>query len=159
MFKCKVIHPSTFNGGFPQSNALINQISWFYISSGRDMVSRVVQSLTSQIDEDSAPPVSITVFKMKHEINEYLRRKEMHRVLSKLPVKFIGMLCYFFLSFLHNSCFSLLYRFGTERYFSEYVFFSYFRQHVREILLFLVVYFPCYNECTKQTNIRICNNR
>nr|QRF71037.1 ionotropic receptor [Semiothisa cinerearia] len=56
----------------------------------RDMVSRVVQSLTSQIDDDSANPVSVTVFKMKHEINEYLRRKEMYRVLSKLPVKFIG---------------------------------------------------------------------
>ncbi|XP_037875093.2 ionotropic receptor 93a [Bombyx mori] len=57
---------------------------------GRDMVSRVVQSLTSQIDEESARPVSVTVFKMKHEMNEYLRRKEMHRVLSKLPVKYIG---------------------------------------------------------------------
>ncbi|KAJ0183472.1 hypothetical protein K1T71_001448 [Dendrolimus kikuchii] len=56
----------------------------------RDMVSRVVQALTTQKDEDSAPPVSVTVFKMKHEINEYLRRKEMHRVLSKLPVKYIG---------------------------------------------------------------------
>ncbi|XP_026744467.1 ionotropic receptor 93a [Trichoplusia ni] len=56
----------------------------------RDMVSRVVQSLTSQIDDESASPVSVTVFKMKHEINEYLRRKEMHRVLSKLPVKYIG---------------------------------------------------------------------
>lgn len=55
------------------------------------MVSRVVQSLTLQIDDDSAPPVSVTVFKMKHEINEYLRRKEMYRVLSKLPVKYIGM--------------------------------------------------------------------
>lgn len=54
------------------------------------MVSRVVQSLTSQIDDESANPVSVTVFKMKHEINEYLRRKEMYRVLSKLPVKFIG---------------------------------------------------------------------
>lgn len=54
------------------------------------MVSRVVQSLTSQIDDESASPVSVTVFKMKHEINEYLRRKEMHRVLSKLPVKYIG---------------------------------------------------------------------
>uniref|UniRef100_A0AAU6ND91 IR93a n=1 Tax=Mythimna loreyi TaxID=667449 RepID=A0AAU6ND91_9NEOP len=56
----------------------------------RDMVSRVVQSLTLQIDEESASPVSVTVFKMKHEINEYLRRKEMHRVLSKLPVQYIG---------------------------------------------------------------------
>ncbi|XP_047025233.1 ionotropic receptor 93a [Helicoverpa zea] len=56
----------------------------------RDMVSRVVKSLTSQIDEESASPVSVTVFKMKHEINEYLRRKEMHRVLSRLPVKYIG---------------------------------------------------------------------
>ncbi|XP_075975117.1 ionotropic receptor 93a [Anticarsia gemmatalis] len=56
----------------------------------RDMVSRVVQSLTSQIDDESESPVSVTVFKMKHEINEYLRRKEMHRVLSKLPVKYIG---------------------------------------------------------------------
>ncbi|CAH1286826.1 unnamed protein product [Chrysodeixis includens] len=56
----------------------------------RDMVSRVVQSLTSQIDDESASPVSVTVFKMKHEINEYLRRKEMQRVLSKLPVKYIG---------------------------------------------------------------------
>lgn len=54
------------------------------------MVSRVVQSLTLQIDKDSARSVSVTVFKMKHEINEYLRRKEMHRVLSKLPVKYIG---------------------------------------------------------------------
>nr|AXF48842.1 ionotropic receptor IR11 [Lobesia botrana] len=56
----------------------------------RDMVSRVVQSLTSQIDDDDVPSISVTVFKMKHEINEYLRRKEMHRVLSKLPVKHIG---------------------------------------------------------------------
>lgn len=56
------------------------------------MVSRVVQSLTSQIDDESASPVSVTVYKMKHEINEYLRRKEMHRVLSKLPVKYIGEL-------------------------------------------------------------------
>ncbi|KAF9802070.1 hypothetical protein SFRURICE_004321 [Spodoptera frugiperda] len=56
----------------------------------RDMVSRVVQSLTSQIDDESASPVSVTVFKMKHEINEYLRRKEMYRVLSKLPVQYIG---------------------------------------------------------------------
>lgn len=57
---------------------------------GRDMVSRVVQSLTSQIDKDSVQSVSVTVFKMKHEINEYLRRKEIYRVLSKLPVKYIG---------------------------------------------------------------------
>ncbi|KAG6440761.1 hypothetical protein O3G_MSEX001513 [Manduca sexta] len=56
----------------------------------RDMVSRVVQSLTSQIDDESASPVSVSVFKMKHEINEYLRKKEMHRVLSKLPVKTVG---------------------------------------------------------------------
>ncbi|XP_026318935.1 ionotropic receptor 93a [Hyposmocoma kahamanoa] len=56
----------------------------------RDMVSRVVQSLTSQIDKESVLSVSVTVFKMKHEINEYLRRKEMRRVLSKLPVKYIG---------------------------------------------------------------------
>ncbi|KAI5639496.1 ligand-gated ion channel domain-containing protein [Phthorimaea operculella] len=54
------------------------------------MVSRVVQSLTSQIDEESAPSVSVTVFKMRHEINEYLRRKEMYRVLSKLPTQYIG---------------------------------------------------------------------
>ena len=58
------------------------------------MVSRVVQSLTSQIDDESASPVSVTVYKMKHEINEYLRRKEMHRVLSKLPVKYIGEMNY-----------------------------------------------------------------
>nr|AXY83442.1 putative ionotropic receptor 16 [Conopomorpha sinensis] len=56
----------------------------------RDMVSRVVQSLTSQIDDEDVPTISVTVFKMKHEINEYLRRKEMDRVLSKLPVKYIG---------------------------------------------------------------------
>nr|AFC91753.2 putative ionotropic receptor IR93a [Cydia pomonella] len=56
----------------------------------RDMVSRVVQSLTSQIDDEDVPTISVTVFKMRHEINEYLRRKEMHRVLSKLPVKHIG---------------------------------------------------------------------
>ncbi|XP_072932886.1 ionotropic receptor 93a [Epargyreus clarus] len=56
----------------------------------RDMISRVVQSLTIQIDDDDVPSVSVTVFKMKHEVNEYLRKKEMHRVLSKLPVKFIG---------------------------------------------------------------------
>ncbi|XP_047990455.1 ionotropic receptor 93a isoform X1 [Leguminivora glycinivorella] len=54
------------------------------------MVSRVVQSLTSQIDDEDVPTISVTVFKMKYEINEYLRRKEMHRVLSKLPVKHIG---------------------------------------------------------------------
>ncbi|XP_049872906.1 ionotropic receptor 93a [Pectinophora gossypiella] len=56
----------------------------------RDMISRVVQSLTSRIDDESARSVSVTVFKMKHEINEYLRRKEMYRVLSKLPTKYIG---------------------------------------------------------------------
>nr|QEE82793.1 ionotropic receptor 93a [Conogethes pinicolalis] len=57
----------------------------------RDMVSRVVQSLTSQIDEGTTTTtVSVSVYKMKHEINEYLRRKEIHRVLSKLPVKYIG---------------------------------------------------------------------
>lgn len=54
------------------------------------MVSRVVQSLTSQVGKGSVQSVSVTVFKMKHETNEYLRRKEMHRVLSKLPVKYIG---------------------------------------------------------------------
>ncbi|CAH0399911.1 unnamed protein product [Chilo suppressalis] len=57
----------------------------------RDMVSRVVQSLTSQVDSGTATsPVSVSVYKMKHEINEYLRRKEIHRVLSRLPVKYIG---------------------------------------------------------------------
>ncbi|XP_045499177.1 ionotropic receptor 93a [Colias croceus] len=56
----------------------------------RDMVSRVVQSLTSHIDDEDVPSVSVTVFKMKHEVNEYLRRKEMYRIISKLPVKYIG---------------------------------------------------------------------
>ncbi|XP_052755340.1 ionotropic receptor 93a isoform X2 [Galleria mellonella] len=56
----------------------------------RDMVSRVVQALTLQIEDDSVPSISVTVFKMKHEVNEYLRRKEIYRVLSKLPVKYIG---------------------------------------------------------------------
>ncbi|CAH0719845.1 unnamed protein product, partial [Brenthis ino] len=56
----------------------------------RDMISRVVESLTSQIDNEGAPSISVTVFKMKHEVNEYLRRKEIYRVLSKLPVKYIG---------------------------------------------------------------------
>lgn len=54
------------------------------------MISRVVQALTSLIDDDGVPSISVSVFKMKHEINDYLRRKEMHRVLSKLPVKHIG---------------------------------------------------------------------
>nr|QIJ45765.1 ionotropic receptor [Glyphodes pyloalis] len=57
----------------------------------RDMVSRVVQALTAQIDEGTrTTTVSVSVYKMKHEINEYLRRKEIQRVLSKLPVKYIG---------------------------------------------------------------------
>nr|AMM70658.1 ionotropic receptor 93a [Heliconius melpomene rosina] len=56
----------------------------------RDMISRVVESLTTQIDDDDVPSISVTVFKMKHEVNEYLRRKEVNRVLSKLPVKYIG---------------------------------------------------------------------
>nr|QLI62100.1 ionotropic receptor 93a1 [Streltzoviella insularis] len=56
----------------------------------RDMVSRAVRSLTSQTDNNDVPSVTVTVFKMKHEVNEYLRRKEIHRVLSKLPVKRIG---------------------------------------------------------------------
>ncbi|XP_026496230.2 ionotropic receptor 93a [Vanessa tameamea] len=56
----------------------------------RDMISRVVQALTSQVDDDDVTSVSVTVFKMKHEVNEYLRRKEVYRVLSKLPVKYIG---------------------------------------------------------------------
>ncbi|CAG4935436.1 unnamed protein product [Parnassius apollo] len=56
----------------------------------RDIISRVVQSLTSQIDDRIAPSVSVTVYKMKHEINDYSRKKEIHRVLSKLPVKKIG---------------------------------------------------------------------
>ncbi|XP_052741010.1 ionotropic receptor 93a isoform X2 [Bicyclus anynana] len=55
----------------------------------RDMISRVVKSLTTQIDDD-AVLLSVTVFKMRHEVNEYLRRKEVNRVLSKLPVKYIG---------------------------------------------------------------------
>lgn len=54
------------------------------------MVSRVVKALTSQIDEDDVFSVSVTVFKFKHEVNEYFRRKEVYRVLSKLPVKYIG---------------------------------------------------------------------
>lgn len=62
------------------------------ITPGRDIVSRVVQSLIMQIDKGaSTSPVSVVVYKMKHEINEYLRRKEIRRVLSKLPVKHIGM--------------------------------------------------------------------
>ena len=56
------------------------------------MISRVVESLTTQIDDDDVPSISVTVFKMKHEVNEYLRRKEVNRVLSKLPVKYIGKL-------------------------------------------------------------------
>ncbi|XP_061378615.1 ionotropic receptor 93a [Danaus plexippus] len=54
----------------------------------RDMVSRVVESLTSQIDDISS--ISVSVYKMRHENNEYLRRKEVYRVLKKLPVKYIG---------------------------------------------------------------------
>ncbi|XP_022115142.2 ionotropic receptor 93a [Pieris rapae] len=54
----------------------------------RDMISRVVQSMTSQID--GKPSISVTLLKMRHETNEYLRRKEVYRVLSKLPVKYIG---------------------------------------------------------------------
>ncbi|XP_059057543.1 ionotropic receptor 93a [Achroia grisella] len=56
----------------------------------RDMVSRVVQALTLQMEDDRVPSISVTVYKMKHEVNEYLRRKEIYRVLSKLPVKYIG---------------------------------------------------------------------
>ncbi|CAK1555259.1 unnamed protein product [Leptosia nina] len=56
----------------------------------RDMISRVVQAMTSQIDDEKVPSVSVTVFKMRHEVNEYLRRKEMYRVISRLPVKYIG---------------------------------------------------------------------
>ncbi|XP_053604949.1 ionotropic receptor 93a [Plodia interpunctella] len=56
----------------------------------RDMVSRVVQSLTLQVEDNAVSSISVTVFKMRHEVNEYLRRKEMYRVLSKLPVKYIG---------------------------------------------------------------------
>ncbi|KPI95866.1 Glutamate receptor delta-1 subunit [Papilio xuthus] len=56
----------------------------------RDTISRVVQSLTRQIDDEKVSSVSVSVYKMKHEVNEYLRKKEIHRVLSKLPVKKIG---------------------------------------------------------------------
>ncbi|XP_073954956.1 ionotropic receptor 93a isoform X2 [Choristoneura fumiferana] len=42
------------------------------------------------LNDEDVPSISVTVFKMKHEINDYLRKKEMHRVLSKLPVKHIG---------------------------------------------------------------------
>ncbi|CAK1585664.1 unnamed protein product [Parnassius mnemosyne] len=56
----------------------------------RDIISRVVQSLTSQINDKIAPSVSVTVYKMKHENNDYSTKKEIHRVLSKLPVKKIG---------------------------------------------------------------------
>nr|XP_034828957.1 ionotropic receptor 93a [Maniola hyperantus] len=56
----------------------------------RDMVSRVVKSLSSEINDEDVHSVSVTVYKMKHEVNEYLRRKEVYRVLSKLPVKYIG---------------------------------------------------------------------
>lgn len=80
------------------------------ITPGRDIVSRVVQSLIMQIDKGaSTSPVSVVVYKMKHEINEYLRRKEIRRVLSKLPVKHIGMaieicnICMIFKSYLHPS--------------------------------------------------------
>lgn len=64
------------------------QILYYFID--RDMVSRVVQSMTSQVDDKSVSSVSVSVFKMKHEVNEYLRRKEINRVLSKLPVQYIG---------------------------------------------------------------------
>lgn len=63
------------------------------------MVSRVVQSLTVQIEDDSVPSISVTVYKMKHEVNEYLRRKEIHRVLSSLPTKYTGQ----YVSVAHNS--------------------------------------------------------
>ncbi|XP_013173619.1 PREDICTED: glutamate receptor ionotropic, delta-1 isoform X1 [Papilio xuthus] len=56
----------------------------------RDTISRVVQSLTRQIDDEKVSSVSVSVYKMNHEVNEYLRKKEIHRVLSKLPVKKIG---------------------------------------------------------------------
>ncbi|CAH2084495.1 unnamed protein product [Euphydryas editha] len=56
----------------------------------RDMISRVVQALTCSIEVDDVTSVPVTVFKMKYEVNEYLRRKEVYKVLSKLPVKFIG---------------------------------------------------------------------
>ncbi|XP_013141730.1 PREDICTED: glutamate receptor 2 isoform X2 [Papilio polytes] len=56
----------------------------------RDTISRVVQSLTRQIDDEKVSSVSVSVYKMKHEVNEYLRKKEIRRVLSKLPVKKIG---------------------------------------------------------------------
>ncbi|XP_041979809.1 ionotropic receptor 93a [Aricia agestis] len=57
---------------------------------GRDMVSRVIQSLTSQVEDEDVPSTSVSVFKMKHEVNEYLRRKEVHRVLSNIPTKYTG---------------------------------------------------------------------
>ncbi|XP_068617506.1 ionotropic receptor 93a [Battus philenor] len=56
----------------------------------RDTISRVVLSLTCQIYHETVSSISVTVFKMKHEVNEYLRKKEIRRVLSKLPVKKIG---------------------------------------------------------------------
>ncbi|GBP34784.1 Ionotropic receptor 93a [Eumeta japonica] len=58
--------------------------------AGRDMVSRVVQSLTSSAGDDDVPTISVSVFKMRHQVNEYLRRKEIRRVLSRLPVDYIG---------------------------------------------------------------------
>ncbi|XP_050677739.1 ionotropic receptor 93a [Leptidea sinapis] len=55
----------------------------------RDVVSRAVQSLTSQTD-NQLPSTSVTVYKMRYVLNDYLRRKEINRVLSKLPVQYIG---------------------------------------------------------------------
>ncbi|CAH2047486.1 unnamed protein product, partial [Iphiclides podalirius] len=55
-----------------------------------ETISRVVQSMTSQVVNGMVPSVSVAVYKMKYMTNEYLKKKEIHRVLSKLPVKKIG---------------------------------------------------------------------
>ncbi|KAI8421917.1 hypothetical protein MSG28_009840, partial [Choristoneura fumiferana] len=78
--------------------------SWSTINPGQELPQLLLDLRTNKafnwksaiilhddtLNDEDVPSISVTVFKMKHEINDYLRKKEMHRVLSKLPVKHIG---------------------------------------------------------------------
>lgn len=54
------------------------------------MISRVVTAMTSETDDKTVSPIAITVFKMKHETNEALRKEEIEKTLKKLRPKFNG---------------------------------------------------------------------
>lgn len=54
------------------------------------MISRVVTAMTIETDDKTVSPIAITVYKMKHETNEILRKEEIEKTLKKLRPKFNG---------------------------------------------------------------------